>query len=77
MTIQHERAAALARCSFLPGSWDKRFVRDVASLKTHTPLQAANIDRLAWKYRRQLPARLVPSCDPTDALAAAAQAMGR
>ena len=59
-----DRARALAGVSYLPGSWDKRFARDVAAIAaaggTLTDKQAANVDRLAWKYRRQLPARLVP-----------------
>lgn len=72
--IAHERAAALARCTFLPGSWDKRFVQDVWALEEFSTLQEANINRLALKYRRQMPARLVPASDPSVALGLAAQA---
>ncbi len=70
-----ERADALARCSFLPGSWDKRFARDMAARTEFSPRQAANIARLAWKYRRQMPAALVPASDPSVALGLAAQEM--
>jgi hypothetical protein len=59
-----ERAKALARCTMLPGTWDKRFVRSVAAIAASgvsmTDKQVEQVDRLAWKYRRQLPVRLVP-----------------
>jgi hypothetical protein len=53
-------AKALAGCSMLPGSWDKRFARDMARLaetepdKELTDPQKENLIRLAHKYRRQL-----------------------
>jgi hypothetical protein len=69
--IANDRAMALGHLNYLPGSWDKRFARAVASAAAAgTPLsekQAANVERLAWKYRRQLPARLVPPCAPVSA----------
>jgi hypothetical protein len=50
----------LSRCKFLPGSWDKRFVRDLAA-RLHpgetlelTDNQRAQLDRLAHSYRKQL-----------------------
>ncbi len=59
-----ERAVALARCSFLPGHPHKRFAGDCAAIvaagKPLTERQAAHLARLAWTYRRQMPARLVP-----------------
>lgn len=48
---------ALARCSFQPGSWPKRFVRDLASYppdKDLTEKQQAALARVAWHYRKQL-----------------------
>jgi hypothetical protein len=48
---------ALARCSILPGTWDKRFVRDLAALPAGSqisPRQAQMIARLLHRYRRQL-----------------------
>jgi hypothetical protein len=45
------------RVTFLPGSWDKRFVRDVATLGEFdllTPKQIEQIERLAFRYRKQL-----------------------
>lgn len=53
-------AAALGQCSFLPGSWDKRFIRDIARISHAppiaklTPLQLTNLCRMAHKYRWQL-----------------------
>ncbi len=60
-------ATALARCKFLPGSADKRFAHDMASraqLKDPPALserQGQYLKDLAYKYRRQMPADLVPS----------------
>ena len=63
-----ERIRVLATLSYLPGSWDKRFVRDVNAIvaagESLSPKQRENVDRLARKYRRQMPARLVP--EPSD-----------
>jgi hypothetical protein len=71
--IAAKRAKALASLSYLPGTWDKRFTRDVAAIvaagRELTEKQAQNVERLAWKYRRQLPARLIPNppASATDA----------
>lgn len=46
----------LSRCMFLPGSWDKRFVRDVSAYPADhelTDKQAAALHKLAYRYRRQ------------------------
>ena len=59
-------AQALGRCSMLPGTSDKRFVKDMErrayGLKPAelTERQAANLERLAWRFRRQMPSSLVP-----------------
>ena len=55
-------AEALARCSFLPGSGPKRFVRQMADRDRSRPLsdrQRAYLWAIAWSWRRQLPADLV------------------
>ncbi len=61
---QRAKLERLARCNFLPGSWDKRFVRDVntsavvceasGSVLAITTAQAEQIDRLYYRYRRQI-----------------------
>ena len=55
---------ALASCRFLPGSWDKRFVKDMAAQTLVTEKQAQQIARLAWKYRRQIPPAIRPTVEP-------------
>lgn len=48
---------ALKRCTFYPGSFDKRFVRDVSSLGEYDLLtikQIEQVERLAFRYRKQL-----------------------
>jgi len=45
------------RVTFLPGSWDKRFVRNVAALGEFdllTVKQIEQVERLAFHYRKQL-----------------------
>lgn len=58
MTPRHyESLQALKQCTFLPGSFDKRFVRDLSALPQDTELtekQAANVERLAHRYRKQI-----------------------
>ena len=57
MTEQQQTwIAELSRCSFYPGSYDKRFVRDLATYppdKELTEKQAAFLHKLAWRYRKQ------------------------
>lgn len=53
-------AKLLYNCTFLPGSWDKRFVgamwatADSSPEKELTPKQAENLDRVFFKYRKQI-----------------------
>jgi hypothetical protein len=57
-------AQALALCTFLTASDDKRFARDMANRSPDLALserQALHLERLAWRYRRQMPADLVPA----------------
>lgn len=53
MTARHyEALQALKQCTFLPGSWDKRFVRNLSALPQDAALterQAANVERLAYR----------------------------
>lgn len=68
--VEIARALALNQCSFLPGSTDKAAARKYAYWATMnaryelTPAQQAQIERLAWKYRKQIPIHLVPAGDP-------------
>ncbi len=58
-------AKALARCTFVPGSWDKRFVERIdrarydESARGLSPRQEESLRRLVQKYHRQLPADVV------------------
>lgn len=58
--VELTQAAALARCSFSPGSTVKRFVGWAAGLATSeptrvlTPQATAFLDRLAHQYRKQI-----------------------
>jgi hypothetical protein len=62
--------AALGQCTFLPASSDKRFAHSVATMPADkiTERQKRHVIRLAWKYRRQMPADLVPSKDAVRAM---------
>ncbi len=55
----------LACCTFLPASSHKRFAGQLGRmhLAAITPRQWRYALRLAWRYRRQLPAELVPPRD--------------
>lgn len=57
MTEQQQRwIAELSRCTFLPGSYDKRFVRNLAAYSPDrelTPRQANALHQMAYRYRRQ------------------------
>lgn len=59
MTDEHYRLIqSLTRVTVLPGSWDKRFIGNMAAKGPDSLLsvhQAEWVERLAWKYRRQLP----------------------
>jgi hypothetical protein len=63
-------AQALERCTFLPASIEKRFANSMAarsrmqSPPALTEKQSALMQQLAWRFRRQLPAELVPASKP-------------
>lgn len=65
-------AAALGRCSFLPGSAEKRFCRSMAEIAACSPQKELTLRQrhymeiMAWRYRRQLPARLQLLSKPLD-----------
>ena len=47
----------LRQCTFLPGSWEKRFVRSLADKQPPyqlTPKQREWLGKLAHRYRKQL-----------------------
>ena len=66
--FHHEMRLALARCRFLPGSQHKRFARDMPFAREPTEAQIRQLVRLCWRYRKQMPAHLVPSKDAVAAL---------
>lgn len=53
---QRKMVDELAGCTFIPGSYQKRFVRDMISRldKDLTEKQAAFLAKLRVKYRRQI-----------------------
>ena len=56
---QRDMARALGQCSFLPGSWDKRFARDMAAMAEDpdaalTRRQAETLMEVCHRYRRQI-----------------------
>lgn len=56
--IQIKALSLLSGCTFLPGSFDKRFVRDLSSLpdkeaKELTDKQKRYLWKLVYKYRKQ------------------------
>lgn len=66
LRILRARMAGLQACSLLPGSADKRMIREICCREpaTLSDRQAALIERLAWRYRRQLPAGVAPAEEP-------------
>jgi hypothetical protein len=68
--VDRARAQAhhLANASMLPGTKDKRFSQEmgkkVRNDKFFTLGQIAKLEKMAWKYRRQMPAHLVPNAKP-------------
>ena len=74
-------ARALAACTFPPGSWDKRFARDMAARSTtdlgFTERQRVHLLRLAHKYRRQMPTEILEDVlDEAEAAADRRRAAG-
>ena len=68
--LQKLRAQALAACKLPAEGQHKRFIRDMADTAKYRPehplsaAQAGHIVRLSWRYRKQMPAHLVPAQDP-------------
>ncbi len=62
LAVLREQIQALSGCSMIPGSWDKRFVTDMLerSPAALTENQRNQVRRLAYKYRRQMPQKLLP-----------------
>lgn len=76
LALAIERIAALQRVGFPLGSRHRSFARSLAGKRPAdlSPAQRAHVARLAWRYRRQMPAHLVPPSDPDAAAPCAAQA---
>jgi hypothetical protein len=58
---QYELCQALGCCTYLPGSWDKRFARDLSARAIDYQLsekQVEQLERMKYKYRRQLAPKL-------------------
>ncbi|MDP3327166.1 hypothetical protein [Parvibaculum sp.] len=72
-SLEIERAVALAKCTMSPGTKSKSFAGAMADManrnpdKELTPLQARFLVDLSWKFRRQMPAHLVPAEKPNAA----------
>jgi len=68
-----ETAKALGNCTMVPGTKTKSFARAMAEMadrkpdKELTPLQARYMLDLSWRFRRQMPAHLVPAEKPNAA----------
>lgn len=56
-TIEHSAALALLNCSFLPGTFDKRWVNQLPNWygRKMTKKGRETMERLVHKYRRQIP----------------------
>ena len=67
-----ELAKALGNCSYPPGTSQKRFALDILFLAENNPdkelsdRQRSYMQLMAWRYRRQMPSRLVPERKPAD-----------
>lgn len=64
--LARERLAHLKHASFQAGSYHKSFVRDTSLDGELSERQVGYIAILAWKYRRQIPAKLVPHGTPPN-----------
>lgn len=62
MQPRHYQALkALSQCTFYPGGFDKRFVRDLSVLSEYAMLTARQeewIEKMLYRYRRQLGRKL-------------------
>ncbi|WP_296585662.1 hypothetical protein [Xanthobacter sp.] len=64
--LAFERIRALQSVTFPVAHPHKRFAWQMGSAQreTITPAQVRHVTYLAWRYRRQMPAHLVPPADP-------------
>ena len=53
-TIEVKMLRALAGCTFTPGSFDKRFVRDIQGQTALTEKQRDLLHKTFYRYRRQM-----------------------
>ena len=65
-------AEAFQRVTFLPASTEKRFANSMMERASRSPdtdlspKQSQYLEIMAWRFRRQIPAHLVPSAKPED-----------
>lgn len=65
---QHRANSLFHFVTFLPASFDKRFCREMSGCTELTEKQAALLEVMAWRYRRQLKGRaddVIPAEKPT------------
>lgn len=58
---EYQAVQALNHCTFSIGSYQKRFVRDLGTLKRDhdlTDKQRSYLQTLTWKYRKQIRAKV-------------------
>jgi len=65
---EQDMLSQLSRCTFLPGTWEKRFVRNLhftarSKNPTITPKQREWLVEIAHRYRNQLERLNTPSPD--------------
>lgn len=54
---QYSKVRALGMCTYLPGSYQKRFIGDMTTKTIEyelTEKQSVFIEKLYWQYRRQI-----------------------
>lgn len=70
----YQTLQALAKCRFFPGSFEKRFVSNLASFAPHRELserQRETLGNIAWSYREQLAGHgIIVTTKPARVLAA-------
>lgn len=66
LNLARERLAALKKASFPAGTNYKRFVMDTPLEAELSERQVAYIAILAWKFRRQLPNKIIPHGTPPN-----------
>lgn len=62
--LERRKVSCLSQCNFTPGTFSKRFIRELKAqiyeTGAITEKQAAVVEKMCWTFRRQLPEHLVP-----------------